>query len=318
MSILETLPNDSVLFINYDQQWTSIRYMQECEGIRKDVTSINLSMMSYDWWSSKHHHYPHINFPGSRYTQSSGGFNFSRLLDSNNAFNGKAFIGGNLSFRDESYLRRYDEIPHGMVRRIIKKRKDRDSTVESYRRESNKIWQVIAKEHSTGLPPLRQYGPETWEWTIRREFFEHFMSRSSHLLDLALTSESTSDRSKLKSIVEGGAWLDAARLNDDIANDSHALWKNLGLAYMNIVRNSETTFPTIRNLFNNTENSFIMESIDDAWWNKDPSIDWKQWSSSQWEKTWGHFLGMEKAKNDPSYEQVKAIYDQVLTSVGRR
>ena len=48
--ILSALPENSLLFINYDQQWTSIRYLQECEGIRTDVTSINLSMMSYAWW----------------------------------------------------------------------------------------------------------------------------------------------------------------------------------------------------------------------------------------------------------------------------
>ena len=50
MSILRTLPKDSILFTNYDQQWTSIRYLQECEAVRKDITTINLSMMSYDWW----------------------------------------------------------------------------------------------------------------------------------------------------------------------------------------------------------------------------------------------------------------------------
>jgi hypothetical protein len=50
LSILETLPQHSLLFINYDQQWTSIRYLQECEHIRGDITSINLSMMSYSWW----------------------------------------------------------------------------------------------------------------------------------------------------------------------------------------------------------------------------------------------------------------------------
>jgi hypothetical protein len=42
MSILEPLPSSSLLFINYDQQWTSIRYLQECEMVRTDVTSINL------------------------------------------------------------------------------------------------------------------------------------------------------------------------------------------------------------------------------------------------------------------------------------
>ena len=42
MSILDTLPPDSLLLINYDQQWTSVRYLQECEGVRNDIRSINL------------------------------------------------------------------------------------------------------------------------------------------------------------------------------------------------------------------------------------------------------------------------------------
>ena len=32
LAVLDTLPRDSLLFVNYDQQWTSIRYLQECEG----------------------------------------------------------------------------------------------------------------------------------------------------------------------------------------------------------------------------------------------------------------------------------------------
>ena len=315
-SILETLPDSSVLFINYDQQWTSIRYMQECENVRTDITSINLSMMSYEWWSKKHDLYPHIKFPGSHYTYQKGGFNFAQLLDANDAFDGKAFIGGNLSYREDSYSRQYDEVPHGIVRRIIKNGTHKKTTAESYRKDSEKVWQVIANEHSTGLPPLSQYGLDTWEWTIRREFFEHFVSRATHLLDLALASENV-DRSKLKSIVEAGSWLEAARLNDDISNDSPAIWKNLGLTYMNIVRNSAKVFPTVNNIFKNTDNSFLLESIDDVWWNEKEHTDWKGWSSIRWERSWGHFLEMESAKNDQSFEQVKALYESVLGSIGR-
>jgi len=54
LGILDPLPKNSLMFINYDQQWTSTRYVQECEGFCKDVTSINLSMMSYPWWKTKH------------------------------------------------------------------------------------------------------------------------------------------------------------------------------------------------------------------------------------------------------------------------
>ncbi len=310
-SILETLPQNSVLFINYDQQWTSVRYMQECEGVRSDVTSINLSMMSYGWWSTKHDLYPQISFPGSHYSYERGGFSFAELLDANHAFDGNVFIGGTLSYRDDSYSRRYDEVPHGIVRKIVRKVDNAGVSAETYRRESLEHWRIIAKEHTQGLPPLSQYSDDTWEWTVRREFFEHFVSRASHLLDLAVSNDST-DPSNLKSIVEACAWLEAARLNDDISNESPAIWKNLGLAYMNMVRNNEESFPDVTNLFEDTTNAFFIESLKEFWWSRGDRIDWKGWSSVQWKRVWGHFLDMDAARNDPSFEQIKSIYNSVL------
>ena len=67
-SVLEGLPPSSLLVINYDQQWTSVRYLQECEGVRPDIISINLSMMSYLWWQTKHDVYGDlVSFPGTNY-----------------------------------------------------------------------------------------------------------------------------------------------------------------------------------------------------------------------------------------------------------
>ena len=63
-AILEPLPVNAILLINYDMQWTAVRYMQQCEGLRSDVTAINLSMMTYQWWRYKHHFYPQLTFPG--------------------------------------------------------------------------------------------------------------------------------------------------------------------------------------------------------------------------------------------------------------
>ena len=63
-AILAPLPQNAVLLINYDQQWTSVRYRQVCEGYRPDITSIQLSMMTYAWFQHKRDLYPHLTFPG--------------------------------------------------------------------------------------------------------------------------------------------------------------------------------------------------------------------------------------------------------------
>ena len=69
-AILDPLPPYAVLLINYDMLWTSVRYMQQCESFRKDVISINLSMMTYAWFEHKRSLVPRIDFPGHFYSSS--------------------------------------------------------------------------------------------------------------------------------------------------------------------------------------------------------------------------------------------------------
>ena len=40
-AILEPLPEGSIFVSGYDQQWTVGRYLQDCEGLRPDVTLLN-------------------------------------------------------------------------------------------------------------------------------------------------------------------------------------------------------------------------------------------------------------------------------------
>jgi hypothetical protein len=63
-AVLAPLPANAILLINYDQQWTSVRYLQICEGYRSDVTAMQLSMMTYPWFQHKRALYPNITFPG--------------------------------------------------------------------------------------------------------------------------------------------------------------------------------------------------------------------------------------------------------------
>jgi len=325
--ILDTLPKNSLLLINYDQQWTSVRYLQECEGVRSDVTSINLSMMSYPWWSEKIHLYPEIVFPGTHYVRENtpqwhnGGFTFSELLDANfNGFKGRIFSGGQLNFPDTNYLNNYTEVPYGMSVQYIKRSDPRSVDIEYFRKRSLRIWKTIAKFHVNNLPSDDKYSEKTWEWTIKREFYHHFVTRATHLLDMAVSSDSGST-GVLKSLVESAAWLEVAQMHDKYSI-TPALKKNLGIAYMNMVRNKEggknAFLPDVDDIFSDVGNKEFMGMMaKKQWWiegvKKD--ADWKSWASNRWSDTWGEFLAMEGADKEPGYTQVKNIYQEVMMSI---
>ena len=145
-ALLEPLPPSAVLLINYDMQWTSVRYMQKCEGLRPDVTVINLSMMTYQWFQSKRHLYPHLVFPGAyhSYEKSSAvksgvAFTLSQFLDAN-IHTHQIFLSGKLSFRDSVFDSKYEHIPHGLVSQIEEIDKLPNGT--AYSRSIRPAWQV--------------------------------------------------------------------------------------------------------------------------------------------------------------------------------
>ncbi|RHY28945.1 hypothetical protein DYB32_005577 [Aphanomyces invadans] len=62
-ALLDTLPPNSVLLSYTDINWNSVRYLQECEKKRPDVTHLNFQLMPYSWYSRQHDLYPGITFP---------------------------------------------------------------------------------------------------------------------------------------------------------------------------------------------------------------------------------------------------------------
>jgi hypothetical protein len=315
-SILNSLPEESLLIINYDQQWTSIRYLQECENLRPDVTSINLSMMSYPWWITKRDLYPHLTFPGTHYSNSLG-FSFKDFVDNNyNNLRGNIFIGGDLTNPEPSYSRDYTEIPHGIVRKIDRLRSNEAPSADQYRDASLMIWNSVSDEFSVGLPNPAKYGVDTWESTIVIEFYRHLISRSVHLLDLATRTFDDSCPIILRSLVEAIAWMEIGRIQStDIP--SSATLKNLGLGYMYMVRSKVREFPSdIAIPFISIVDDGILVRFHKIWYDTSVEADWKTWASLHWKYYWGSFLNHTDSKSDPSYNQVKSIYEAVLNTSG--
>jgi len=120
-AMLKPLPKKALLLINYDMLWTSVRYMQQCEGYRKDITSINLSMMTYEWFEHKRALLPQILFPAlfhaapsNPYVKARRAFTMKNLLDANFG-RVRIFLGGKLSFADPELDQKYTLIPTGLA-----------------------------------------------------------------------------------------------------------------------------------------------------------------------------------------------------------
>jgi hypothetical protein len=140
--------------------------------------------------------------------------------------------------------------------------------------------------------------------TLKREFVDHLVSRSTYLLDIALRGPQTQ---ALLSIAEAAAWLEVATTLDEKLDQAPSMKKNLGLAYMTIVRSKENHLPIVEDIFgviNNNETKYLWVGPNDE--------DWKAWATNQWQRSWSQFLEMNSARDEPDYDGEKQTYESVM------
>lgn len=205
-ALLDPLPKHAILIVNFDLQWTSLRYLQRCEQRRPDVTVLNLSMMTFKWFASKHEHYPSLAFPGTRLVPygsvvricrfllcdrcafainaalwgnnvQSDGFTFASFLDANyhplsssaatNGHRRGIFFGGKLNYQDQDFHAKYTFTPYGILDEIHRKQ-DTTAAQLKLKRWYASQQRVMHMVHARlpALPPGDLYNDETWEWTI--------------------------------------------------------------------------------------------------------------------------------------------------------
>ena len=334
-SILEGLPPSSLLIINYDQQWTSVRYLQECEGVRPDIISINLSMMSYKWWETKHEVYgDRVSFPGTNYAPESmkgTGFTWHEFLDSNidnPNLPGGIYLGGGLNYKESSHLDSYDVVPWGLSKRFTKKGQlTKGQGFKKWLVESRRITHDLTTRFTT-LPPKSKYPESTWEWTLQREYFDHIYERSAHILELVIEDpppEGLTPQDRFGLLVEVSAIFELILSQDSLKKEEDfGLYKNLGLAYMSMIKMDKTLLFNTAPLRDSVlsyqgtdmveflaENSLFPIKDDGAW-----SEGWRTFATERWSFLWKTYLGMEGAESDGSYGGVKNIMDAVFKSVG--
>lgn len=65
---LQSLPPKSLLLSHTDLDWNPMRYLRECQGVRKDVTHLSFQLMPYPWFKiAQKPLYPGVVFPDTEF-----------------------------------------------------------------------------------------------------------------------------------------------------------------------------------------------------------------------------------------------------------
>lgn len=284
-ALLEPLPQNSIVLINYDMQWTAIRYLQQCEGHRPDVIAINLSMMTYEWFEVKIPLYSkyYIKFPGN-YLSYTGKkqvktFTLTDFIDANIGTY-PIFIGGKTSYPEAALEERYTLVPWGLLGRFIPHKPKGISTAKLVDKHLNATlyqhllydnWDAVTTVLPT-LPDADKFPEEMWEWTIGRDYLDQIGDTASYFLEKAISIEQSDPNPLLQSIY----WLETAlhfesSHPEDVKTVGKVtmLLKNTGLAHLHLVRNtliaaaSPMPYPVIRD---------VLSSLDRLNWTTKKSI----------------------------------------------
>lgn len=133
-------------------------------------------MMSFAWWQHKRILYPQIKWPGTHYTgegsdsHRKGGFTFEEFVASNlHQFSGGIYLGGSLSFKQESWTSRYEMIPFGILNRVVPLPHIAESPsirpLHKWEEATSKAWEVILDSLPL-LPTLPGYDTKYSEETV--------------------------------------------------------------------------------------------------------------------------------------------------------
>lgn len=172
-AVLAPLPTNAVLFVNNNQQWSSLRYLQKCLLVRPDVTAINLSMMSYAWFARKHAMFPQLKFPGtflaaphSAAIHTEKAFTLLSFLHANIKQH-KIFLGGKLTYADPQLMEEFALAPVGLVSQFTPLTKA--SNASQYQVQFKRHMRSVLSQLHT-LPDPDKYLASTWEWAVARDF----------------------------------------------------------------------------------------------------------------------------------------------------
>ena len=213
-AMLEAFPPHSIVLLNGDLNNNLVKYPQQCEGLRPDLSLLSLQLMSWDWFvPMQRHNYPNVTFPGVRYHVSTArSFNIKKFLDANvlsarRKSPGGVLLCGPFKEGDHSNVRTvgsategqttwYEEHPYGSCSQLLPLGSTPTPSPSTFLRRG---WGgLIPIDDLPPYDPLRM-GEETWErvmykdnWTRLLYLFSYASFHASKAAPPAALSSSSS------------------------------------------------------------------------------------------------------------------------------
>jgi len=223
-SILASMPQNALLMLSGDILVNSVRYLQQCEGLRPDVVAFFVPTMTWKWFVPQQKaFFPNVTFPGTHYHPGQpGGWSMLQFFEANHQKFPDIFVCGGWYSGDDTAEKGYDKVPHGMCERMVRK----GSTVDfdKWRRES------YAALPRYPLPDITKYDETTWERNVFQESFKANHTRAFYALMHGMTHANlplVKQQHAFKVAVEG--YEQVIRDHPEPRPDYY--YKNLGISY---------------------------------------------------------------------------------------
>jgi hypothetical protein len=178
-SVLEPLPKNALLFTRGDLYINTIRYLQECEGVRPDVRVLDLELLQRDWMrrlAAKH--YPDVVLPPGEFRRSClkrhGSIYgipdlFAANLGRMPVFITRVTSHGDLTWDD------FEVVPHGLVYRVV--RRGTPCDFDAFLQRSGTLFGSLG---ANSFPP--DIRPGAWEAVVRDQYLLSQEARADRLI----------------------------------------------------------------------------------------------------------------------------------------
>jgi hypothetical protein len=189
-TILDAMPRNAIILINGDINNNAVKYMHQCEHVRRDVSVLSLQLMSWEWFVPvQGRNYPAVKFPAQRYhPHEPNGFSISAFLDANYAA-APIFLCGPWKDGDESWRRDYTTAVFGLCDRVLRQK---DAAALDWTDHLQAARAAVPSSLQLGNWSAAVYGAETWEHVVFTDSWQRSVHHASlaayHASQLAETS----------------------------------------------------------------------------------------------------------------------------------